>query len=255
MRERPKSAPPREPEAKRQWLFQTLGFLLMVAAAVAAVVYLPVFKLSLISVSGNSYVTEEDICRIAGVYRGQHMFRVATDGAAQNLRWDLRIERATVRRTFPNGIVIEVEERRPVACVVCEFGFLDLDRKGMVLNAYRVRHLQTIPLLRGVEASGLYIGDTLEEAQALLALTYLAGLDTLSLTELTELDLSDPQRVVAYTTGGAQIRVGALERLERKAALTQSFLEVLRTEKQPIEFIDLTYSQAYIPAIAAKEQK
>ena len=238
---------PRESSKKWQWLFQVLGFLGFVGVVAAAVTYLPIFKLGDIYIAGNTYIPSEDICRIAGVYKGQHMFQVETDKAAQNLRKDLRIEQAVVKRTFPNGIMIEVEERRPVACIACEFGFLDLDRKGMVLNAYRVRHLQTTPLLVGVEAKDLYIGDTVKDEQTLLALEYLAGLDEQTLSQIVEMNLFNPQYVVARTTNAAEIRIGVLERLKEKSELTVSFLEDLRATQRPIEYIDLMYSQPVIP--------
>ena len=240
------------PSKKWQWLFQVLAFLGFVAVAVAAVVYLPVFKLDSISVIGNSYIPAEDIFRIAGVQKGQHMFQVETDKAVQNLRKDLRIEQAVVKRTFPNGIIIEVEERRPVACVACEFGFLDLDRKGMVLNAYRVHHLQTIPLIVGVEVRDLYIGDTVKDAQMQLALEYLSKLGDQTLSQIVEMNLSNPQYVVARTTNAAEIRIGVLERLEDKAHTTESFIADLRVTKKPISFIDLTTSAPYIPAMDQK---
>lgn len=238
----------REPSKKWQWLIQVIGFLGFVGVAAAAVAYLPLFKLKGIDIRGNTYISSEDICRIAGVYKGQHIFQVETDRAAQNLRKDLRIEQAVVKRAFPNGIAIEVEERRPVACIACEFGFLDLDRKGMVLNAYRVRHLQTTPLLAGVEAKDLYIGDTVRDEQTLLALEYLAGLDDKTLPQIVELNLFNPHAVVAYTTSAAEIRIGALEeRLQEKSELTVSFLADIRATNRPIEYIDLTYSQPVIP--------
>ena len=240
-------AAPKEQPKKWQWLFQIFVFLGLVAVAVAAVYYLPVFKLGSISIAGNSYIPAEDICRIAGVYKGQHMFQVETDKAVQTLRKDLRIEQAVVKRTFPNGIVIEVEERRPVACIACEFGFLDLDRKGMVLNAYRVRHLHTTPLLVGVEVRDLYIGDAVSDEQTLLALEYLADLDDMELSQIVEVNLADPRHVLARTTNAAEIRIGVLERLGEKAKLTKSFLADLRATKRPIEYIDLTYTQAVIP--------
>ena len=246
---------PRPRSKKWQWLFQVFGFLGFVAVAAAAVVYLPVFKLETIDVKGTSYIPPEDVLRIAGVYKGQHMFQVETDKAVQNLRKDLRIDQASVKRTFPNGIFIEVEERRPVACVACEFGFLDLDRKGMVLNAYRVRHLKTIPLLTGVEARDLYIGDTFENEQVILALQYLSPLDKTELGQIVEMNLADPRHVVARTINAAEIRIGALERIEEKVEITKSFLGDLRTTATPIPFIDLTYSKAYIPAMTQTSPK
>ncbi len=238
--------PVRAPSKKWQWLFQVLGFLGFVAVAVAAVVYLPVFKLEAIDVKGNSYIPPEDVLRIAGVYKGQHMFQVETDKAVQNLRKDLRIEQAAVKRTFPNGILIEVEERRPVACVACEFGYLDLDRNGMVLNAYRVRHLQTIPLLSGVTMRDAYIGDKVKDEQTLLALDYLSQLDGNTLPQIVEVNLANPKYVVGRTANAVEIRVGVLERLEEKAKITASFIADLRVTTKPIEALDMTTSAPFV---------
>ena len=238
--------PPRPRSKKWQWLFQVFGFLGFVVVAAAAVVYLPVFKLETIDVKGTSYIPPEDILRIAGVYKGQHMFQVETDKAVQNLRKDLRIEQAAVKRTFPNGILIEVEERRPVACVACEFGFLDLDRNGMVLNAYRVRHLQTIPLLSGVTMRDAYIGDKVKDEQTLLALDYLSQMDSNTLPQIVEVNLANPKYVVGRTANAVEIRVGVLERLEEKAEITASFIEDLRVTTKPIEALDMTTSAPFV---------
>ncbi len=245
----PAEAPPRETRKKWQWLFQAAIFFAIVGLSAAAVAYLPIFKLERISVAGNSYVSAEDICRIAGVYKGQHMFQVETGAAAQKLKKDLRIEQASVRRVLPNGIVIEVEERRPVACVTWDFGFLELDRTGVALNAYPKRHMQTLPLLAGIEVHDIYIGDSVSDPQALLALEYLSGLDRGELAQIYELNLENPDYVVAYTTNAAEIRIGVLENLKQKAEITKVFLEELRTTKKAIPFLDIRYGKAVIPDI------
>lgn len=239
---------PRTPvdQKKWQWLMQGISFLTVILASAAAIFYLPVFTIQSITVVGNSYVPAEDIARIAGVYKGEHVFQVETDRATETLKKDLRIEQATIRRTFPNGLIIEVTERRPVAVIGCEYGFLDLDRHAMVLNAYRVRHLQTIPLLDGVTARDIYIGDTVDDPIVKDALEYLSGLDNTALSQLVEVDISDPERVVAHTTNAAEIRIGTLERLAEKADFTRDFLENLRRTKHVIDYIDLTYSSPYI---------
>ena len=239
-------APPRETRKKWQWLFQAAVFFALVGLSVAAVAYLPIFKLETISVAGNSYVSTEDICRIAGVYKGQHMFQVETGAASQKLKKDLRIEQASVRRVLPNGIVIEVEERRPVACVAWDFGFLELDRAGVALNAYPKRHMHTLPLLTGVEAHDIYIGDSVSDPQALLALEYLSALGKNELAQIFEVNLENPEYVVAYTTNASEIRIGVLDNLEKKAEFTRSFLEELRTTKKHIPFLDIRFSQPFI---------
>ena len=231
---------------KWHWLWQALLFFGAVAAIAAAVFYLPFFKVQSISVVGNSYVPTADICRIAGIYRGQHLLQVETDTAARTLTKDLRIEQAGVRRVFPNGIMIEVEERRPVAAIACEYGFLDLDRQGMVLNAHKQRESGSIPLLTGVTAQDRYIGDRVEEETVQAALLYLSGLDEGELGQIVELRLSDPAKVVGCTVNAVEIRIGRLERLDEKIKTTKVFLQDLRTNARPIEFIDMEYAQPFV---------
>ncbi len=236
---------------KWHWLSQGLLFLGTVVALAAAFFYLPVFQVHSVTVVGNSYVSSDDICRIAsvaGIYRGQHLMKVNTADASHTLMKDLRIEQASVRRVFPNGIMIEVEERRPVAMVAFEFGFLDLDRQGIILNAHTGRETKGIPLLTGVSARERYIGDRVDQPQVEAVLRYLSYLRPEGLAQITEVALDDPGHVVARTHNASVIRVGALEpeRLEEKAKVTQDFIEELRTTKHAIDYIDLTYAQPVI---------
>ncbi len=232
----------------RQWV--SMGHFMVVLLGVAcvalAVIYLPIFRVNEVRVVGNYFVTDEDVMRIAGIHRGQNIFEVETARATKTLMKDLRIEEVVVRREFPNGILIDIEERRPVACVACEYGYLDIDRKGMVLRAYKTRPYQEIPLIIGTTLSDLYIGDRTHDEVLIGTAEYLAGLDDDALAKLTQVDVSNPYYVVAHTWNGAEIQVGALERISDKAHITQNFLDELDTARQPIEFINLVYEQPFI---------
>lgn len=233
---------------RHKWrgLFQAILFLLVVSAASAAVFYLPFFKVQSISVSGNGYVSTADVCRIAGIYRGQHLLQVETDTAARTLMKDLRIEQASVRRVFPNGLMVEIEERRPIASIACEYGFLDLDRQGMVLNAHRQRSDRVIPLLDGITVQDCYIGDRVGEVTVQGALTYLSGLNDAELGQIIKLQLSDPEKVVGYTANAVELRIGRLERLDQKIATTKDFLQELRLNVKAVECINMEYAQPFI---------
>ena len=236
---------------KWRWLSQGVLFLGAVTAVAAALYYLPVFKVQSVTVVGNSYVSAEDICRIAsvaGIYPGQHLMKVETVAASRTLMKDLRIEQASVRRVFPNGIMIEVEERRPVAMIAFEYGFLDLDRQGLVLSAHTLRETNGIPLLTGVSAQERYIGDRVEQPLVEASLRYLSFIRPEGRAEITEIVLDNPDHVVARTINATEIRIGALEpeRLEEKAKVTQDFIAELHTTKHAIDFIDLTYAQPVI---------
>ena len=231
---------------KGHWLLDIIILVSVCAACAAALFYLPFFKVNSIAVVGNKYISTDDICRIAGIYKGQHLLEVETAASSKTLVKDLRIEKASVRRVFPNGIFIEVEERRPVANIACEYGYLDLDRQGMVLNAYRKKHFQTIPFLEGIKIQNLYIGDHVKDPMVLDTLKYLSEISENALSGLTEVNLRDPSHVIAYTTNAVEVRIGELKDLENKAKLTQDFLEELRVTKHQMEYIDLSFSKPFV---------
>ena len=115
-------------------LFKGLLFLAACGLVMAIVVYTPIFTLQRVEVSGTSYLTKEQICENGRIHTGEPLFQLQTDDVAQNLMHDLRIESAVVRRRLPDRLEIEVVERKPVATVACDYGYLDLGRSGVAVD-------------------------------------------------------------------------------------------------------------------------
>lgn len=220
--------------------------LLVAALVVIAVAFSPIFVLRNINITGNEFVSNEEICRIASIAPGENMLQLQTDEIKETLLKDLRIEQVTVRRSLPNGLDIQVVERTPVAVVKCDYGYLDIGRDGTVLDAHRTLRDMPVPLVTGIELSDMFVGDKVADANLSNALEYLDRLDEYTLQQLSEVGISNPEYVTAYTNGAVQIRIGKLDRLDDKADVTKSFVMELQTAKYPIEYIDLQYSSPVI---------
>ena len=133
-------------------LLKGLLFVIVCLAIVSIVVYSPLFPVRSIEVTGNRYTLAADVIRVANIYIGEPIFQLETDTAARRLEKDLRIESAKVRRVMPGcGVLIEVVERRPIATIPCDFGYLDVDGDGRVLDAYRVLKSMPIPIITGIK--------------------------------------------------------------------------------------------------------
>ena len=91
---------------------------LLAAAAVllAVVVYSPLFVLQRISVGGMQTLTEADIWSIAGIHKGEPLFRLQTDEIKHRLESDLRIEEAIRRLDRPDN-------RRALRLIGQDLGF------------------------------------------------------------------------------------------------------------------------------------
>lgn len=216
------------------------------ALLLAIVVYSPLFVLQRISVDGMQSLNEQDIWRIADIHQGEPLFRLKTDEIKHRLESDLRIEEATVRRGLPDRLDIHIRERRLIAIIAADYGYADLDREGKIISVHKALANLQIPLITGVKIHGKYIGDTVDEESVREMLAFLDLLDTSSLNQISEITLLRPDYAVAYTTGAVQIRLGAFERMEEKAKLTEGFLEDLKENPHPIEYVDFTYTSPFI---------
>ncbi|MBR3458049.1 MAG: FtsQ-type POTRA domain-containing protein [Selenomonadaceae bacterium] len=235
-------------EQKRSPRRMRNGILLMLltAAVLGIVVYSPIFTLRDIRVEGTTYLTKEDIMRIAGLYRGEPLFQLQTDVVMKRLMQDLRVEEAVVRRSLPDKLDMIIKERKPVAIVACEYGYLDLDRQGKIIDGYRSLKSMAIPLITGITLHDVYIGDDVADPTVKTILYFLQQIDEESLNQISEISIQSPDYLVAYTVHSVQIRLGRMERLEEKAELTMNFLQDLKTSPHAIEYVDFNYTAPYI---------
>lgn len=227
-------------------LLKGFGFLVICGLIIAAVVYLPIFTVQRVEIHGNSYLSDTEIMKIGRIYPGEPLFKLQTDAITQDLQQDLRIESAFVRRRMPDTLEIDVTERQAVATVACDYGYVDLDRLGKVLNVHRTLSSVPIPLITGVTLGELYVGDDNPDQNIARVISFLQLLDPASLNQLSEVNIAQPGAVAAYTTHGVQIRLGSLDHLEEKAALTQDFLKDLQTTRHAIEYVDFSYAAPFI---------
>lgn len=224
------------------------GLLFLVACGVimAIIIYTPLFTLQHVEIHGNTYLTEEQITAIGRIHKGEPLFQLQTDVVAQNLMHDLRVESAVVRRRLPDTVEIEVSERKPVATMACDYGYLDLDRNGKVLSVYKNLHNVPIPLITGMELTGLYVGDDVSDEYVRDVLYFLNHLNMDTLNQISEINIARPDAVVAYTNGSVEIRLGKMERLDEKASLTDDFVSDLKTSRHIIEYVDFSYEAPFI---------
>jgi len=227
-------------------LLKGLLFFIVCSSIVGIVVYSPLFVLREIHVNGSRYLSREDVLKIAGIYQGEPLFKLETDEVTKRLLQDLRIEEAAVRRHLPSTLDITLKERLPVATVACEYGYLDIDRQGKVIDSYRTLKNMPIPMVTGIYVRDLYIGDDVKDETVKGILRFLQQLDEASLNQISEVAIVAPDYLVAYTTKSIPIRLGSMDRMEEKAKLTEEFLKDLSSTPHTVEYVDFNYTTPFI---------
>ena len=192
-------------------LVKGILFLIICVVTLGAVVYFPIFTLQEIKLNGAIFLTEEDILKVGDIYINEPLFQLETDKVASRLMKDVRVEDVTIHRRLPHTLEVNIVERVPIATMVCNYGYLDMDKHGKILD-------------------------------------FLQLLDAASLNKISEVAIVAENYVVAYTNSerAVQIRIGALERLEEKAHLTEDFLRDLETNPNAVEYVDFNYTAPFI---------
>ena len=226
--------------------FLIVFILLILFIGMISLLCSPIFSVSQVQVSGNVYMSQAEVIRIAGLADKVNIFRLTTSAVQNKLCKDLRIEQATVQRTFPSTIKIQIIERKPIALVACEYGFLEVDKNGMVLAVHKTITDMQVPIMTGIVLHDLYIGDTVVDSACLNVLEYLAQLDETSVNQISEVHIAALDQIVAYTRNSVQIRLGSTDRLSEKAKATQEFIQNMKSMKQTIEYIDFNFTAPFI---------
>ena len=229
-------------------LFRGLVFLVVSAMVLGFFVYVPFFTLSEIKLVGAKYLTAEDVMKVGEIYMGEPLFQLETDVVQSRLSKDLRIEEVSVRRHLPHTLEVKIKERRPLATVVCDYGYLDLDRNGTIIDSYKSLKTMQIPMITGAAVRDLYIGDAVEDETIKKILDFLQRLNEETLNRLSEIAIVEADYIVMYsaTERPVQIRIGKMERLDEKARLTEDFLRDLETNPHPVEYVDFNYTAPFI---------
>lgn len=225
-------------------------FLVVTLGVLSLLVYSPIFTLQKLNIKGAVYLSEDEIAYIARIHKGQPLFNLETAEVTENLLKDLRIESAAVKRKLPYSLDINIIERVPVATVASEYGYVDIDRQGKVIAAYRsLRHVP-IPLITGISVHDLYIGDDVQEPTVKKVLEFLQKLSPEALNQISEVNAANPSAFVVYTAKAVQIRLGGLDRLEEEVRLTEDFLQDQQTSPYTVEYVDFSYE---VPVIRLKD--
>ncbi|HEY6446125.1 MAG TPA: FtsQ-type POTRA domain-containing protein [Acidobacteriaceae bacterium] len=154
---------------------------------------------------GNSQLSRYDLLSVFGSDIGRNLFFVPLAARRAELEHYPWVQRATVMRILPNQLRVEVAERTPIAFVNVG-GRIELaDGAGVILNMspqeIAAKHY-SFPVVRGINP-----GDPLSMRGARMAIyqRFLHDLDSGGekvSTQLSEVDLSDPEDVRATVAAG-----------------------------------------------------
>ncbi|MCL5057198.1 MAG: FtsQ-type POTRA domain-containing protein [Actinobacteria bacterium] len=198
------------------------------------------FEVREIEVLGNASLNRDQIVSISGLNPGENIFRINLQAAAEKLRVIPMIKNVDMTRRLPSTVQIKVEERKPVALLPVEAGFIQIDDEGVYIQKGDIGQDQ-LPVVTGVQFPAPVPGGRIVSENLDSALAVVRGVPAQLLPQLSEINTEGGQAVI-YTLDGIRCRLGVAQDLEQKGEVLMKVLDGLKEKGKKIEYIDLTYA-------------
>jgi len=203
----------------------------------------PFFFIENIQVEGNASLDEQRIIEISGLEKGQSMFSSNLKKAENWLPIDPEVKSATIKRKYPNTVVIQVTAREPLVTLATGSGFINVARDGIVVSRSRALSGLDLPLLSGVKgfAAGIVPGSRIEneklEAGLQVVSQFPAGVSDI----INEVNVEDTQEIKIYTDNKIEIRIGDATEFQEKYEILKEIItdQTQKGKINNIRYIDV----------------
>lgn len=167
----------------------------------------PYFRIQDTKVRGCRELTEKDVLTLAALEPRQTIFSANIKAIARRVSLNPWVKTVAVAREFPNGLVIEVEERTAIAmCRVVEDFYL-LDGAGTFFKKLESGDDVDVPILTGYYKDGKLNGNLLLTTISLLKqLAQSKNFPTIH--AVSEIHGSDVEGLSLYTDNGFCLELG-----------------------------------------------
>lgn len=209
---------------RRRWARRArpylIGFLLLVVIGGLGwlVAFSSVLGVHDVKVDGLSTMNEDRVRRQAAVPSGEPLATLDTGAVAARIEELPRVADASVHRSWPRGLTVEVRERETVA-VVDDGGTLrGIDASGEAFRRYRARP-------DGAPEIALDSGVDDQETVLAEAAAVLGSLDDDLATRISEVEVGGIDSIDLLLRNGDRVRWGSADESGRKAAVLEALLE------------------------------
>lgn len=187
---------------------------------------------------GNEAMMAEDVYRAGGIPGYVNVVQLSPDELKDRLEKDLRISSAAVERQFPATIQVTLTERKAAAIVMTMYGFAYVDKNGVVMDLEPQIQGVSVPIMTGKKVDTLLLGDTIADPALKAGLEYLQNLPPDVLKSMAEINVGNPENIIAYTTDSLPIHLGTGDRPAERASITDELLKEVEANHLSVQYID-----------------
>ncbi len=200
--------------------------LVAIAVFAARAVYLSdVLSVERVVVTGTTYLAEDEVRRVAAVPADATLLRFPAAEVEERLLEHPWVATVRVSRELPDGMLIDVEERLPVALI--DTGGADMwlvDGEGRVLESRVPSADDAFVVIRDLPEIAPEVGTVLDSDELTNALDVLAGVSEALLSVVRAVSAPSVDLTALITTDDVEILFGTAEDVERKDVVARTIL-------------------------------
>ncbi len=224
-----------------------IGVLVVFAVAFIGLLLLrnQMFVVHSVSVEGNRRYTAEQVVTISGIRAGQNVFSLSEQEIADNIARDLYLVFDSMYINYPDHVILRVHERGPSAALSWLGVLVMLDERGVVMETTNMLDdwLQ-VPIVTGVNVTSSDVGLPLQSRDPKQIEALQKVLEELSLqgflTNITELNVGDLEKLYLVTQEGMKVELGNLEKMEVKIGILRGVYAQLVQQQALTGTIDVS---------------
>ncbi|SHN81359.1 cell division protein FtsQ/DivIB [Desulfitobacterium chlororespirans] len=207
------------------------------------------FNIEAVSIEGLQEIPLNEIERLTTDVTGQNLIMLDQRQLEQKVLLHPLVESVAFKKKFPNRLVLEVQERTPVALVIVTSGIVEVDGKGIYLRRREGWPEQSYPVINGVT-----LPDTAGPGQELDLPGLKAALNLLGQAPeelkplIGEIYVNPIQQIILFLTDGIEVRLGKADAWAEKLKSLYTLIndEGYKSFKNGVRYIDFTAAKPVI---------
>lgn len=209
----------------------------------------PYFAVKQVDVQGNSVLQKSEVTALTGTLRGINIFKLDLDEIKGRLNAHPRVLEARVERTLPESVHIHIQERAPFARVKLDRVYI-MDNFGVLLaEAKDGTDLDRLPLVTGMTAKPVHLGENLSSdylIRALQMMHYLNLLDMFRGNSINRVEMINTHRAMFTTQNGKTNISVDLNHADENFSNLKLIHELIAEQGNRIELIDLSFKDQVV---------
>lgn len=220
--------------------------LLLVCAAYAALFLImtsPLFDLRLVEIQGNHQISRTEILHLSGINFRNNIFSLPLRDIAFRIKSHPRVKTVKVWRRLPSMLVIKVEERRPVALLLKEDVFYQIDAEGYAVGKGVLQDAEHFPLIDLPNLKRIAIGYRIKAKHLDSMLYTLVAAYSYLVDMPRKIDVDKKGYLCLYIKEG-RILLGnfdSQEVMNRRLRLASEIHKSVKEQGRSVEYIDVRF--------------